>query len=458
MIRDAAALGAANLCFLAAGIGFTRPLGLWSRPSDLPRVLGIAYMAGVAIVGVLATLGLLAGLSLEAWQILVACALLAALAAKGRDRALPPGIRAVGKTRPIVGSIVASLGVYLAFLLARSYAEPVRHWDAWSFWTAKARAIITLGGLDTRYFAGDVYRVFHLDYPLFVPALEAIDFQFMGRITTHVIHLQFWCLLVGFLVCTAQLLRDRVEPVVLWPALLLVGVAPSVSTQLGWAIAELPLAFYFALAALTGWRYVESGDRRYAALLAVFAAAALLTKREAMPFVAALFLLLVVFAVLRHTRVRPVLWAGAGALVGIGPWWIWVAEHHVEPRELAVGKTVDPGWLLSRTDRLPPVLARLPVEALRPSAWIVILPLFLLAAALALRRNHRGVGGFLLILVALMFVSLVWAYWTDVPEIHGHVRRTGRRVVTTPLILCAVFLPLVVAELSSGTSRGRTPP
>jgi hypothetical protein len=455
MIRDAAAVLAANVCFLAAGVGLSRALGLWSLPRDLPRVLGIAYMVGAAAIGVLATLGLIAGLSLTAWQVLLACAVLAALSFVGRGGALAPGLSSTGVARMLVLGIGALLGVYLVALLVRSYAEPLSHWDAWSFWTAKARAIVTLNGLDTRYFAGDAYQVLHRDYPLFVPSLEAIDFRFMGRITTQVIHLQFWCLLVGFLAATAQLLRDRIHPLLLWPPLLLVAVAPSVATQLGWAIGELPLAFFFALAALAGWRFVEDGDARYAALLGIFAGAALATKREAIPFAAALFLLLVLFALLRGTRVRPVLWAAAAALVGLVPWRIWVAAHHVGPKELPVGKSFDPGWLFGRTERLPSALERLAVDAVRPSAWIVILPLAVVAAAVVLPRGRGNVGAFLLALLALIFVSLLWAYWADIPEIQGHARRTAPRVVTTELVLAGVFLPLLGASLAAAQTRVR---
>jgi hypothetical protein len=457
MIRDAAAIFAANACFLAAGVGVSRLLGLWSAPRELPRVLGIAYMVGVAVIGVLATLGLIGGLALTAWQVLAACFVLAALGFVRRGGALAPGLPVERGARLLVAGIGALLGIYLAALLLRSYAEPLRHWDAWSFWTAKARAIVTLGGLDSRYFAGAAYQTFHRDYPLFVPSLEAIDFRFMGRITTQVIHLQFWCLLAGFLAAAAQLARDRVHPLLVWPALLLVAVSPSMATQLGWAIAELPLAFFFALAALAGWRYVEDGDWRYAALLGVFAAASLATKREAIPFAAALFLLLIVFAFVRRTRIPPLAWAAAAALVGVLPWRIWVAVHHVGPKELPLGKSVNPGWLLGRTERLPPAIERLAIDSVRPGAWIVILPLAVLAAVFALRRGRGDVGAFLLALLALMFLSLIWAYWADLPEIQGHTRRTGPRVVTTAVVLAGVFLPLLGAGLGAAQARARRP-
>jgi hypothetical protein len=418
-------------------------------------VLGIAYMVGAAAIGVLATLGLIAGLALTAWQALLACGALAALGFVGRRGALAPGLSAGPVARRLVLAIVALLGVYLAALLVRSYAEPLRHWDAWSFWTAKARAIVTLDGLDPRYFAGDAYQVLHRDYPLLVPSLEAIDFRFMGRITTQVIHLQFWCLLVGFLTAAAQLVRDRVHPLLLWPPLLLVAVAPSVATQLGWAIAELPLAFFFALAALAGWRYVEDGDGRYAALVGIFAAAALATKREAIPFAAALLVLLALFALLRGTRVRPLLWAAGGALVGVLPWRIWVAAHHVGPKELPLGKSFDPGWLLGRTERLQPAVERLAIDSVRPGAWIVILPLAVVAAAVVLRRGRGNVGAFLLALLGLMFLSLLWAYWADIPEIQGHARRTAPRVVTTGVVLAGAFLPLLGASLAAAQGRAR---
>jgi hypothetical protein len=457
VIRDALALTAANVCFLIAGAGLTRPLGLWRSWPDFAGAVGIAYVAGVAAVGVLATLMLVAGLALTAWQILVVCAPLAScgLLPRSLPPALGPRLAVPRAARSFLLLLGALLAVYLVALGARSALEPLRHWDAWAMWTFKARAIVLLDGLDLRVFAGSAYSAIHRDYPLFVPALEAIDFRFMGRIDTRIIDLQFWLLFVGFLVATAQLLRDRVQALLLWPALFALALAPSLAIQLRWSIADFPLALMFALAALCGWRYLESRSGGFLALLSLFSAAAWSTKREGVAFVVVLYVVLAAFALVRRERLGGLALAGLGSLAALVPWAAWVKVHHVEPRELPLGKSIDPGYLFARTERLPPAAKQLAWETVRPSWWLALFPLLALAVALVLWRGRsKAPAAFVLALLPLMYASLLWAYWADVPEIHKHVAHTGPRVVTTILVVCGVFLPLLAAELA----RAQPPP
>ena len=64
MIAHLLGLAAANLCFLAAGAGMGRALGLWRAPRELPGVAAPVYLVGVAAVGILAEWALVAGLDL----------------------------------------------------------------------------------------------------------------------------------------------------------------------------------------------------------------------------------------------------------------------------------------------------------------------------------------------------------------------------------------------------------
>jgi hypothetical protein len=461
-MREAFGLLVANACFLAAGAGLSRALGLWRAPAEFPRVAGIAFVVGLASVGVIAPLLLIAGLALTVLQVLLLCGLLAAMGAL--PASVPPwrpSAPAVSRASRRLGLAVAALiGIYLLMLLARSWYEPQRAWDAWAMWTMKARAIVLLDGLDTRVFAGAAYAPLHLDYPLLVPGLEAIDFRFMGRISTRVIDVQFWLLFAGFLAAAAQLLRDRVQPVLLWPGLLLLSIAPSLAIQLRWSIGDFPLALFFGLAALAGWRYLETAALPFAALLGIFAAAAWATKREGLAFVVVLYAVLAVFALVRRSGpLVPLFIAMAASTLGILPWRIWVHSHGLEPSELPLGKSISPSYLLDRTDRLGPALRGLVEQAFKPGWWIVVLPLLLIAAVVALRSDRsRPLAAFVLSLLGLMFVSLVWAYWADRPEITKHVAHTAPRVVTSVLVVAGLFLPLLVAELSSRTSGARTPP
>jgi len=290
-------LAVANLCFLAAGAGVGRALGLWRAPRDLPGALAPVYLVGVAASGIAATWALVAGLELARWQVIAGCAALAAVGlvpARRAGLALPPP-----PPRPparVVIALQVAVGLIVVLLLADAAYRPLSEWDAWAMWTMKAKAITLLGGLDPGLFAGVPYHHLHLDYPLLLPSVEAIGFRFMGAIDTQVIHVQAALLMAALLVALPRLLADRVPVVVAWASVLLIGVAPSLVDQASAGLADAPLAVFFAMAAVCGWRWIADGRREMLVLSTLFAAAVLATKREGTPFVAALILVMVVAA------------------------------------------------------------------------------------------------------------------------------------------------------------------
>jgi hypothetical protein len=445
VIRSLLGLLAANACFLVAGAGLVRAAGY-----DVRRYAGVAYMAGVGTVGVVATLLVVAGLALEVWQVLVVCAVLGAIGFLGRPARETPA-RLDLRFAAVFGG---ALGVYLAILLAESVVHPLDTWDAWAKWTMKARALVLLDGLDPVVFANEAYRALVLDYPMLLPSLEAIDFRFMGAFDTLVIHVQFWLLLVGFLAAAYELLRDRVPQVVLWPALLLIGIAPGLAEQLATAYADAPLAFFFTLAALAGWRYVDAGDRRALAFAAMMAAASVATKPEGGPFVLALLALLVIFARLRRRPLLPLGLVLGSVLVAILPWRLWVSRHDIHS-STPIGDGFDPGYLAGRVDRVGPTLRSI-FDRVVDGEWLFVLPLAAAAVALALwtRRGRQAslfAGGVML----AIFGSLVWAYWVQRPGIDWLLRTSVDRTVTTLLVCAGAFLPLIAAGLAEGAAVRR---
>jgi hypothetical protein len=448
VIRSLAGLVFANAAFFAAGAGLVRLFGwrLRSHP-------GLAYMSGVATVGVVSTLMLIAGLALRGWQALVLCALLASLGLVSRERAESVPAR---KTDWRIGRPAGGLlGGYLAVLFVQCLFQPLNSWDAWAKWTMKARAIVLLGGLDTSVFANHAYQPLVLDYPMLIPGLEAIDFRFMGRLDNLVIHVQFWLLLVGFLVAAYELLRDRVPQTLLWPALLLVGAAPALAANLTSAYADAPIAFFFALAAIASWRYVMDGERRALAFVALMAGAAVATKPEGQPFVAGLLVLLVVFARVKGRPLLPVAAALGWCLVAIVPWRIWVSDHGIRS-STPIGKAFEPSYLSDRIHRVWPSVRSLVTKSF-DGDWLAILPLALvLVGVVLLWRRSYPVALFAAGVLAVVFLSLLWAYWVQRPGLDYLLSSSGSRTVTTLVVVGGVFLPVVGAELLR--ARRRPPP
>jgi hypothetical protein len=447
MILHLAGLAAANACFLAVGVGLGRPLGLWRSPADIPGRIALLYMIGLAVVGIAATWALIAGLALAPWQVIAGCALIAAggaLAPAPRAPLLPRVPRVTSESWPVI-AVAAGVAMISALLLVDAFYRPLAEWDAWAMWTMKARAIVLLGGLDPHMFASPGYRLLHLDYPLLLPGLEAIDFRFMGALDTQVVHVQPALLMVGLLFSLPPLLRDRVPAALVWPAVLLLAVAPRVTSQAGSALADVPVAVFFALAGVWGWRWL--GDRRpqTLALCALFAAAALSTKREGGPFVAALFVVLAVAA----GRGRRLQAAGAGvaALAVAVPWQLWLHANGVNTKngEIPYAKMLDAGYLAGRLGRIPHGTWALLSRSVRPGDWLVIVPVAVAAAVLAARRDGRGTAAFVAAVAVLVLASVGWAYWIGRPSLHYYIASSASRVVTTPVLLLGALLPVLVA-------------
>jgi hypothetical protein len=438
MIRSLFGLLFANAAFFAAGAGLIRLFGWRLRTHP-----GLAYMSGIASVGVLSTLMLMAGLALRWWQVLIVCGLLASLGLVNRDRPEPAG----GKTdRRLAIPLGGLLGGYLVVLFVQCLFQPLNSWDAWAKWTMKARAIVLLGGLDTSVFANHAYQPLVLDYPMLIPGLEAMDFRFMGRLDSMVIHVQFWLLLVGFLVAAYELLRDRVPQSLLWPSLLVVGTAPALADNLTSAYGDAPVAFFFALAAVAAWRYLVTGERRSLWFMGLIAGAAVATKPEGSPFVLGLFVLVIVFSLLRKRSLAPLVWPALWCLVAIVPWRIWISDHGIRS-STPIGKGLDPGYLVDRFDRVWPSIRTI-VEKSFDGDWLAIVPIALVAglAVLAWRRSWSApvfVGG----LLAIVFLSLLWAYWVQRPGLHYLLSTSASRTVTSLVVVAGIFLPIVGAEL-----------
>ncbi len=446
MIPDVLGLMAANACYLAAGVGATCLLGLgWAR--SLPDV-GLAYMAGVAAVGLTGQLLLIAGLALTVWQVVaVSAALLAAGAAVARGRT-------TGKPAWLVrGALIAVAVLVAAFLLLLAVDfvfQPLWKWDSWAMWTAKARSIVLLDGLDPSYFRTAALVPEH---PLLLPTIEAIDFRFMG-LDEQVLHLQFWLLVAGFLGALVALLRDVVPPLALWPVLAAILFAPAFAYQAATAYADVPLALFFALAGVCAWRWLALGEHRALGLLALFAAATCATKFEGLVLVGALLLVLVLL-IAASSRRRAALTAVVGlvALVGVLPWRLWMAAHDVHQYH-SIGQGLHPETLWSRLDRIPTAVWALLREMLDPSSWLLLVPVAVAAAALAFATRERRASALALGTAVVIVCALTAVYWVTALPFEFHVE-SAPRVVVAPVLLLASLTPVLLgAAIDDRDARG----
>lgn len=428
MTADLFGLLLLNALFLAAGAGVVAAVG-WRLGL---RSLGIAYLAGVATFGVVAQLFYVLGASLARWQVVGICAVAALPAAaqkvSGTSKKCLTPVRRASVRWPAI-----ALACFLALIAVDLWWQPLWTYDAWTFWTPKAHALVQLDGLQAPWFsAADLPNK---DYPLLLPAVEAAGFRFTGYETT-LLDLQSLLFLVAFLRAVYEAGVTRARPLVLWAMLALLVAAPSVVDQLASAEADIPEAVLFAAAGLCGYLWLTERRRGSLPLATVLAAGAAATKVEGVAFTIALFVALAV-----ASRRRLPLAAGTAALAaGVLPWRLWMRAHDVA-NQASVGRFGVHG-LVSHLARAPEAAAYLLAKMLDPRAWIVLVPLVAFVLVQAARAGTTRPVVFIAMTSVLAFAGLVLAYWTTPLPFHEHLATSARRVITAIVFFGAAVAPL----------------
>jgi hypothetical protein len=438
MTVDVLRVLAANGLVLAAGVGV---LGLAGRGLDGPAAVALAYAAGAAAVGVVVPLALLAGLPFSLWLVgAVAVVLLAAGVARRRVAPPPPALRPSRLALVVWAGVIAVLALLFVDVLYQPLWSP----DAWGIWAPKARSIVLHDALDAEFMRSYPNDA---DYPLLLPSLEALAYEASGR-STLLLDLQHWLLLAALPGAVAALVRDRVPALLVAALALALVVAPSLQIQAATALADFPLAVFVALTGLTAWRWLELGDRSALGLLALFAAAALATKVEARLFVGALVAVAVVLA-WRSSRRTAALTAAAGAaaaLVAVVPWLAWTRRHDLA--NYYTGGRPDRDGEESRVARAGIASVRLVAESLDPTSWLLLGLLGAAAVVLGLgsvRARRAAVLAGATMLVSL--AGLVWVYLnTPFRTVDSYLDHSARRIVTSLVLLAAVFAPVLLAS------------
>lgn len=456
-MREVVGPVAVNLLFLFAGLGICAGLGV-AGPSlrSWAVTAGLAYMSGVAATGLALVTALTVGVALTSVTLAVTAVAIGAAGlayARVRGRARSPAI-STGRVRGRLDSAVIAvfalvLSVYGLLGLRKSLVTSLDVWDGWAFWTKKAIALVNFGGLETDLFAGRAYSVMHLDYPLLLPALEAVFFRAAGVVDTQAVHAQLWLLLIGFAWAAAAVLNRATRPVIWVPVVLAAVLAPAVSQQLLTGYADVPMALFVGLGAILLGGWLRDREPWQIVLATLMLAAAANTKNEG--FVAAVALLVAATAVLvaqrSWRRVAAMLGAWAGLGLAVLPWRLWLAAHDLSS-DLPVAKGLDPGYLTDRADRVGPSLRALRHEIFDPGQWMLLVPI---AAAIALlvllSRGARRVSAFYVLSGTLVFASLVWAYWISPYELGWHLRTSADRVVAVLFFIAVAALGQVAATL-----------
>ena len=231
--------------------------------------------------------------------------------------------------------------------------------------------------------------------------------------------------------------------------------APSAASQLAAAEADIPTAALVAISALLAVVWLRERSRSALAVSAVLAAGACATKVEGLIFTLALATSLVIVGALgRQPKAvgAPVI-AFAGAIAAaLVPWRLWVSHHQIV-NQATVGRGTNVSFLVHHLGRAPLAVAYLGAKLLDPRAWLLIVPLAVVAATVAWRRSRAPEAAVLALFFALSVAGLALAYWSTRLGIHYQLSTSARRVVTSIVFTAAVVTPLLAAREISERER-----
>lgn len=376
------------------------------------------------------------------WQIVVVCLVFAL----GSVRALRAGSSARHDRRPAAAKWPAvALVLFLVLVAVDLWYQPLWAYDSWTFWTPKAHALWALNGLDVHWFTQA--NLTSPDYPLLLPAVEAAGFRFSGY-ETGLLDLQSLLFVIAFLHAIYRFSSGRVHSAVVWALLAMVAVAPSVVDQLAAAEADIPVAVFFATAGACGAMWLRERSPSVLAVTGILAAGACATKVEGIVFAAAVFLSLALVS----RDWRPLAIGGAAIIAGVLPWRLWLDAHHVA-NQGSYGRLTDLGYLAHHVARVPIAAAYMLTKMVDPRAWLLLLPLVLLALVHAYRRGNRPTAIYAGVTGIIAFVGLLLAYWSTRLGLHYQLATSARRVVTGILFFGAAITPQLVDGRALSSER-----
>lgn len=407
------ALAGLNALFAAAGVGVLAGLKGFASWGAVGRSLGLAHMAGFALVGLLSTELLVAGLGIGVGETVgVAVGILAAGLAVARLRRLPlptagrPSLGGRGLGFDALGVVPAVLVVLLAFAMLRvGFAQGLMEWDAWAFWVPKGAGIYYFGHLDKDLFVSTAAP----SYPILMPTLDALGFHFMGAVDAVTLHAQYAFLGCGFVFAVVGLLRPRVPRLVVWAFVGLPFLGGDFRYFAVAPIADLPLAYLFALGflCLTLWLV----DRAHWTLLlaGAFFAAAIATKREGLLFVAAVVAAAAIVTV-REARHR---WPPLAAVAAVAwavnlPWRFWWQSRGIFDQSSPVSFR----GLFSHAERIGPSIRVVLTLLFDDGRWTVVAPLAVATIVLLVVVRAHSLATFFATALVLCGAGLAWILWS----------------------------------------------
>ena len=439
-----------NALLLLTGLALLAGLRGYASWLELLEFLGLALVLGTCSVSVLATLVLIAGGGLSTATILALCtgvAVVGIALARVRRRPVPRTLgtlprRSAGTAIAAVAAVATVVVLVALFRVAR--VMPLGGGDSWEFWVPKAKLIYFDGSIDSSFFNS----LPNPRYPLFVPALLAMDFRFMGSAYAPELAVQYWFLYAGFVLASAAMLRRLVAPWLAWLFVGLTAVIPQLDARMLNSQADWALDVQFALAALVACWWLRDRELWLLPCLGILLAAVISIKQEGLLLTGVLYAGLAAGTVRSWRRTWPPLAAvGTAAYLVNLPWRIWWGRRHLPTWQPTVGlhellEHLHRGWASLH------LVLRLLFDY---GMWLALTPLAVVAAVacLTLAGPARETALIYLITAVGAILGFTYVVWAD----FAYALNTSQsgspipRAVGSIVLFSTVMAPLLIAPL-----------
>ena len=456
-MSDAIRILALNIGFAAVGVAVVLLAGIPRGRSWLPTVLGLAPAAGIAACGIVASLGAMVGIDvrpLVTGALAVAALLLAWLVVRRR----PPGIGSLSPPRPGTAGrafelvSLAVLAVLSVAIVRLNAATGLDAWDGWAMWGPKAHALFVEGDVWGPVFTQPEYVMQNQQYPILLPALEAMSASATGRFDPSLIDIEPAVVLVAFGWAAWAILRLVVAPAVAAAvALALTGSAPLIENGAA-NYADSVVAAFTALGLLCLLVWLTNDSSAALVLAGLFLAAAASTKAEGLAFALAAIVAAVATARGFGRSVRTALTCGAGVLAVPAVWAVVDRLNGPVRRTSTAAAFYDPRTMLDAAGRIPTASWRLLDEI--ADAWplaSLAVVIAILAACLVRLWWHAAFVG---LWAALAFSALVGVYYASSLPIEWYLGTSADRVVFSIVLGLATTAPVLAARVWERLTAG----
>ena len=266
-----------------------------AAPANIGWMLGCGFLVGAFGVTVwmrvLSHVGLrfsVASIALPLAIATIAMALWHRRQLAARVRMWPPLVHVDARAaRYLFIAILLWLVLRFVLLLLDVVWTPLYPWDAWIQWATKARVWYSLGhivpfGRSDAWFAANGALFFDASpgYPATAPLWQVWSSVVLGRWDDALMNLPWWLVAIALALAVYGAMRDAgLSPLGAIIGAWLVSSLPLANVHVALAgYADLPMAVYYAVAAICVWRFARSRARADGVLALLFAIACVTIK------------------------------------------------------------------------------------------------------------------------------------------------------------------------------------